>query len=83
MQTLHPQYLVDEQGTLQRVVLDIDEFKALMAAAGRSMDEPQCNGSSFLSTLGWTSEETSDTRARLQSFEEDWNAPGMEQYDSL
>ena len=32
---------------------------------------------------GWTPEEVADTRARLASFEEDWNAPGMEVYDEL
>ena len=83
MKTLHPQYLVDEQGTLQRLVLDVGGFKALMKAAGHVMEEPQHINTSRVSTLGWTSEETFDTRTRLQSFEDDWNAPGMEHYDVL
>jgi hypothetical protein len=32
-------------------------------------------------TLGWTLEEARVTRARLSSFAEDWEAPGMEAYD--
>jgi len=27
--------------------------------------------------------QAAETRARLKSFEEDWNAPGMEGYDAL
>jgi hypothetical protein len=33
--------------------------------------------------LGWTQEQAADTRARLASFAEDWDAPGMEGYDDL
>ena len=33
--------------------------------------------------LGWTPEQAADTRARLASFAEDWDAPGMEGYDDL
>lgn len=33
--------------------------------------------------LGWTREQTIETRHRLATFEEDWNAPGMEVYDDL
>ena len=40
-------------------------------------------GMHFLSDLGWTEEEARDARMRLASFEEDWNAPGMEEYDHL
>lgn len=32
---------------------------------------------------GWTEAEATDTRARLKSFEADWEAPGMEAYDAL
>lgn len=32
---------------------------------------------------GWTEAEAADTRARLKSFEADWEAPGMEAYDAL
>lgn len=83
MNTLHPQFLVDEQGILQRVVLDITEFKALMEAAGQQIKEPEVSDVLRVNALGWAPEETLDTRTRLQSFEEDWNAPGMEYYDNL
>ncbi|MGH7963857.1 MAG: hypothetical protein ACRERD_18875 [Candidatus Binatia bacterium] len=33
--------------------------------------------------LAWTQRQTAETRARLASFEEDWNAPGMDGYDDL
>lgn len=33
--------------------------------------------------LAWTEAETVETRERLRSFEEDWEAPGMEAYDAL
>lgn len=54
-----------------------------MEATRHVMEEPQHINASRLSTLDWTSEETLDTRTRLQSFEEDWNAPGTEYYDNL
>ena len=37
----------------------------------------------LLAYIGWTRLEALDTRLRLRSFEEDWNAPGMEGYDEL
>ena len=33
--------------------------------------------------LGWTVNEAREARARLVAFEEDWDAPGMEEYDNL
>jgi len=36
-----------------------------------------------LSVRGITLEQTADMRNRVLSFEEDWNAPGMEVYDEL
>lgn len=33
--------------------------------------------------LGWTREEAAEVRARLSSFEQGWDAPGMEAYDDL
>ena len=32
---------------------------------------------------GWTQRQATETRARLASFEEDWDAPGMAGYDDL
>ena len=37
----------------------------------------------LIQNLGWTREQTIETRLRLRVFEEDWNAPGMELYDEL
>lgn len=36
-----------------------------------------------LKARGWTEREAAETRARLKSFETDWEAPGMEAYDAL
>lgn len=36
-----------------------------------------------ISDLRWSIEETIETRGRLISFEEDWDAPDMELYDDL
>jgi len=33
--------------------------------------------------LGWTQQEADDIRMQLISFEELWDAPGMEEYDKL
>ena len=36
----------------------------------------------YVADLGWSREEAWVTRARLSSFEEDWDAPGMDIYDA-
>jgi hypothetical protein len=36
-----------------------------------------------LKARGRTEAEAAETRARLKSFEADWEAPGMEAYDAL
>jgi hypothetical protein len=36
-----------------------------------------------VAALGWTRAETRDTRLRLRSFHNDWDAPGMEVYDEV
>lgn len=36
-----------------------------------------------LQDRGWTEAQAAETRARLKSFDTDWNAPGMEVYDAL
>ena len=36
-----------------------------------------------LKNRGWTEPQAAETRARLESFEEDWDAPGMDGYDAL
>lgn len=37
----------------------------------------------LLDDLGWSREQVLETRMRLRTFEEDWDAPGMEDYDEL
>jgi hypothetical protein len=37
----------------------------------------------LVSDLGWTREQAAQIRASLQAFDEDWNYPGMEEYDRL
>lgn len=37
----------------------------------------------LLSELGWSPEQVVDTRQRFRTFEEDWDAPGMEVYDDM
>jgi hypothetical protein len=37
----------------------------------------------LVSKIGWSKDEALETRMRLRSFEEDWNAPGMEGYDDV
>ena len=36
-----------------------------------------------VSELGWSREKAARVRASLRAFDEDWNAPGMEEYDKL
>jgi hypothetical protein len=40
-------------------------------------------GPLLVSNLDWSAEEVKETRARLAALEEDWDAPGMEEYDHL
>jgi len=37
----------------------------------------------LIADLGWSQEQAIETRMRLRTFEEDWDAPGMEGYDEL
>ena len=83
MATLHPRYVVDEQGVTQSVVLEIGEFRSLLQSAGVQVQAPPDSGSLRLSDLGWSREQILDTRIRLRSFEDDWEAPGMDAYDRV
>jgi hypothetical protein len=38
-------------------------------------------GQRLVSDLGWTREQAAQVRASLQEFDEDWDAPGMEEYE--
>ena len=37
----------------------------------------------LITTLGWSKDQALETRMRLMTFVEDWEAPGMEGYDDL
>lgn len=43
----------------------------------------ESRGEIDLAARGITLEQAADMRNRVRSFEEDWNAPGMEVYDEL
>jgi hypothetical protein len=44
---------------------------------------PQPRARRLIAELGWSAGEAWETRRRLRSFEEDWDAPGMDAYDDL
>lgn len=44
---------------------------------------PTGDSSRLIADLGWNLEEAAKIRASLLSFEDDWNAPGMDEYDHL
>lgn len=46
-------------------------------------DDAETRSSLLIENLGWTQSEIKEAYARLLSFQEDWNAPGMEGYDDL
>jgi hypothetical protein len=51
---------------------------------GKPDRKPQAaDGPLLVSDLGWTTEEARETRARLATLEEDWEAPGMDAYEHL
>jgi len=51
--------------------------------AGNALTTANLTQSNSIKALGWTAAETLETYMRLRSFDEDWNAPGMEVYDDL
>ncbi len=77
MHAFHPRYVVDEHGVPRGVVLEIAEFRSLLESAG--VQVPDATASDVLPL----SELALETRVRLRSFEEDWEAPGMDAYDRL
>ena len=50
---------------------------------GIQPERPGLKADLLVSKLGWSREKASEARARLLSFEEDWSAPGMDDYDNL
>jgi len=64
-------------------VLEIGEFRSLLQSAGVQVQQLPHAGPLRLSDLGWSGEEALETRLRLRSFEDDWDAPGMNAYDNV
>jgi len=61
-----------------------DTPQEAVSSKGRPSRKAQvAPGPLLVSNLEWTVEEVQETRARLASLEEDWDAPGMEAYDTL
>ncbi len=55
-----------------------------VAAGTRStLVPPKGGAANRIADLGWTRKRAAQVRASLAAFEEDWNAPGMEEYDKL
>lgn len=63
---------------------DTDIPQETVFSKGRpSQKAPAASGPLLVSDLDWTTAEVQETRARLATLEEDWDAPGMEAYDTL
>lgn len=69
-------YQTDEQGNRVAVVIPLAEWEALLErlAASAAGDAP-------IRAFGLTPEEARQTRARLEAFAPDWDAPEMDDYD--
>ncbi|MBF0524139.1 MAG: hypothetical protein HQK56_03475 [Deltaproteobacteria bacterium] len=68
-------------GDLVYISYGSDEEKAKIDKPPKQFEETQRRLS--IDKLGWSVTDSLETRVRLRSFEEDWNAPGMEVYDDL
>lgn len=65
-------------------MVNTDISPGAIAPKEEQFQKAQATSSPLLvSDLGWSAEEAKETRARLAALEEDWEAPGMEEYDSL
>ena len=54
-----------------------------VSSKGKPQNAQAAAGLLLVSNLGWSAEEAKETRARLAALEEDWDTPGMEDYDHL
>ncbi|MFZ5452679.1 MAG: hypothetical protein ACOZF2_12560 [Thermodesulfobacteriota bacterium] len=55
----------------------------VVSTKGKANQKAQATAPLLVADLGWSDEEAKETRARLAALEEDWDAPGMDAYDSL
>jgi hypothetical protein len=63
---------------------NIDISQEAASSKGKPSRKAQAApGPLLVSNLDWSAEEVQETRARLAAFEKDWDAPGMEAYDTL
>ena len=67
------QYQTDEQGNRVAVVIPLAEWEAIRE--GLAGERP-------VAAFGLTPEEARQTRARLEAFAPDWDAPEMDTYNS-
>lgn len=65
------------QETLARRFQQVIQEELAGAASGKAPRERR------IQELGWSEEEARQVRSSLQSFAEDWEAPGMDAYDEL
>ena len=69
--------IIDDLSMLpEEKILEVVDFVRFLRFQARSGELP-------LEETGLTLEQAADLRWRLMTFEEDWNAPGMEVYDEL
>jgi hypothetical protein len=57
--------------------------EAVSAKGKPNRQAPAAAAPLLVAELGWSIDEAKETRARLATLEEDWDAPGMEAYDRL
>jgi hypothetical protein len=67
----------------ERILAELQEIKNLLKSMASGTPGPVSESPGTIAGLGWTPEQAALVRAQLASFEEDWNAPGMEAYDRL
>ena len=67
----------------QRILAELQEIKSLLRSMLAQAGAGAAESPRRLAALGWTPEQAALVRSQLASFEEDWNAPGMEAYDQL
>lgn len=69
--------------TFQTATAIIDPWREEEAHHGAAATVRTAPSKMLINDLGWSKEQALETRMRLRTFEEDWDAPGMEGYDDL
>ena len=60
----------------------LGHFARFPYSAGNALTTAMTHQPNSIEALGWTAAEALETYMRLRSFAENWDAPGMEVYDS-